>query len=66
MFQGEVFQEFLQHTFLHQQNLATEYIDAYMNSLRTESIQGFQVFVKVCFVALLQLLSSTIHTLLYK
>ncbi|BHF68893.1 hypothetical protein SprV_0301193400 [Sparganum proliferum] len=43
---GQVFQDFLQSTFLPQQNLSTQYIESYVNNLRSNSLAEFQVFVK--------------------
>ncbi|KAM7540420.1 hypothetical protein Aperf_G00000039194 [Anoplocephala perfoliata] len=43
---GEVFQEFLQHTFLPQQNLAQNVVEVYIENLRTLGLKDFQVFVQ--------------------
>uniref|UniRef100_A0A0V0JB42 Exportin-T n=2 Tax=Schistocephalus solidus TaxID=70667 RepID=A0A0V0JB42_SCHSO len=43
---GQVFQDFLQGTFLPQQNLSAQYIESYVNNLRSNSLAEFQVFAK--------------------
>ncbi|VDK80927.1 unnamed protein product [Dibothriocephalus latus] len=48
---GQVFQDFLQGTFLPQQNLSAQYIESYVNNLRSNSLTEFQVFAKVCGLA---------------
>ncbi|VUZ42029.1 unnamed protein product [Hymenolepis diminuta] len=51
---GEVFQRFLLHTFLPQQNLTQNIIELYIEKLSTLGLKDFQVFVQVCFLLYLE------------